>query len=327
MSLEKTVIVVGGAGYIGSQCVLDLKDSSYTPVVVDNFSRGHRFIAERLGVELCEGSLEDQTFMTNVLKTYRPVAVMHFAAYAYVGESVSDPALYYHNNVATTLSLLDAMKAQNVMNFIFSSTCATYGIPQTVPLTEETPQNPISPYGFTKLVVERILRDYESAYGMRSMIFRYFNAAGGHPSAQIGELHDPETHLIPLAINAALGKGELTVLGNDYDTPDGTCIRDYIHVADISKAHILGLEYLLKEKKSNILNIGTGTGTSVLEIIKAVEKVSGKKVPYKFGERRAGDPPRLVASSGKIQRELSWTPKYTDIEEIVRTAWNWHEKQ
>ena len=323
---KKSVLVAGGAGYIGSQVVLDLKEAGYHPVIVDNFVAGNRDIASTLGVPVFEGALDDRSFVRSVLKETKPVAVMHFAAFAYVGESVLDPQKYYANNVVTTLALLEMMREARVNKFIFSSTCATYGTPERLPITEETPQNPINPYGFTKLAVERILRDFDVAYGMKSVVFRYFNASGAHPSGCIGERHDPESHLIPLAMYAAMGRGELSVFGDDYDTPDGTCVRDYIHVADISQAHILGLEDILKNARSNVFNIGTGVGNSVLEVIRSVEKVSGTKVPYVMKPRRAGDPPRLVAAAEKLSRELGWKPRYTEIDEIIKTAWAWHQK-
>lgn len=321
---QQTILVTGGAGYIGSQAVLDLSRAGFNAVIIDNFSRGDKSIASRLKVPLLKGDIGNRKFVIKVLNKYKPSAVMHFAALAYVGESVTDPSLYYQNNVGTTLELFAAMLHCNIKNFIFSSTCATYGIPAKVPITEDTPQNPINPYGQTKLMVEKILHDYDAAYDFKSVIFRYFNAAGADPSSLIGECHQPETHLLPLAIYSALGRGALKVFGEDYDTPDGTCIRDYIHVSDIAHAHILGLRYLLQKRKSNVFNIGNGQGYSVLDIIKAVEKISGKKVKYKIGARRAGDPPRLVANATKLIKTVGWKPRFAKLETIVETAYRWH---
>jgi UDP-glucose 4-epimerase len=255
----------------------------------------------------------------------RPIeAVMHFAAYAYVGESVTDPAKYYNNNLAGSLSLLEAMRKAGVNKFIFSSTCATYGVPQEIPITEVHPQAPVNPYGWTKLMIEQALADYQAAYGLQSVILRYFNAAGADPGGRIGERHIPETHLIPLAIEAAVDADRpLSVFGTDYDTPDGTCIRDYIHVTDLAQAHLLGLEHLMGKGKGGVFNLGNGSGFSVRDIIKCVEKVSGRQVHWNDAPRRAGDPPQLVGSSRKIKAELGWEPKHADIEEIVRTAYAW----
>ncbi len=324
MNQNKNIIVFGGAGYIGSHAVLALAEAGYSPIIYDNFSNGNRSIATKLAVPLIEGEISDRKLLAQSFDKFAPTAVMHFAAYAYVGESVEDPSKYYNNNVNTTLVLLDEMRKANINNFIFSSTCATYGVPDRFPIDEQTTQCPVNPYGHTKLMVEQILSDFDKAYNFKSVIFRYFNAAGAHPSGSIGELHNPETHLIPLTFSAATGGAALKVFGNDYDTQDGTCIRDYIHVSDIAEAHVLGLEYLLKNKKSDVFNIGTGTGTSVLEIIKSVEKISGKKVQFLMNPRRAGDPAKLVADSLKIKKILGWNPKYSDLETIIKTAWNWH---
>lgn len=326
MSSGKKIFVVGGGGYIGSQAVLDLKDSGYNPIIVDSFVTGNRDLASKLGVEILEGDVGDETFLKEIFSKHTPDSVMHFAAYAYVGESVKDPQKYYKNNVENTLKLLQVMREKKVSKFIFSSTCATYGIPATVPITEDTPQAPVNPYGKTKLVVEGILKDFSAAYGLSFVAFRYFNAAGGDPKGRVGERHDPETHLIPLAFDAASGKAPLSVFGSDYPTADGTCIRDYIHVSDIAQAHILGVKYLEGGGQSDFMNIGNGNGFSVLEVIKTVEAVSGKKVPFSMGARREGDPPALVAKADKIKKVLQWKAAYPDLKVIVETAWDWYQK-
>lgn len=325
MSNAKKIFVVGGGGYIGSHAVLDLKEAGYTPVIVDSFVTGNRDLAARLDVEILEGDVGSETFLRDIFEKHQPNSVMHFAAFAYVGESVKEPQKYYKNNVENTLTLLRVMRESKVNRFIFSSTCATYGIPQSVPITEETPQAPVNPYGKTKLIVEGILKDFATAYGLKFVAFRYFNAAGGDPQGRVGERHDPETHLIPLALDAASGKAPLSVFGSDYPTPDGTCIRDYIHVADIAQAHTLGARYLDEGGESDFMNIGNGNGFSVLDVIKTVEHITGKKVPYTMSERRAGDPPCLVASADKIKRTLKWKAKFPELEKIVQTAWNWHQ--
>lgn len=325
-STNGAIIVVGGAGYIGSHAVRDLAKRGFTPIIIDNFITGNKEIAEKLNVKICEGNIADQKFLKAVFNEHRPQAVMHFAAHAYVGESVSDPLKYYRNNVAATISLLEVMRDTNVNKMIFSSTCATYGVPEKLPITEDTPQNPINPYGFGKLAVERILLDCDRAWGLKSVIFRYFNASGAAADGMIGEMHDPETHLIPLVIKAALQGETLSVFGNDYPTADGTCIRDYIHVEDISDAHIRGLEYLNDGGVTEVFNIGTEKGNSIKEVINCVEKLSGKKVPHKFETRREGDPPILVASATKLRQKLNWKPKYTEINDVIATALNWHQR-
>lgn len=320
----KEILVTGGAGYIGSQAVLDLVAAGWKPVVLDNFSCGRREIAEKLSVPVYEGDTRDSSRLDKVFSSHSFVAVMHFAALAQVGESVAHPERYYENNVWGTLALLQAMVRHGVKNFIFSSTCATYGEPEVVPMSEALPQKPINPYGHSKLMVERILRDMYSAHGVCSVSFRYFNAAGAHPEGIVGECHDPETHLIPLVIGAATGRNTLKVFGDNYPTPDGTCIRDYIHVADIAQAHILGLEWLQQGGGIEFFNIGSGSGFSVFEVIRAVEALAGKKVPYEIGARRPGDPPALVADATKLQETLGWKPEYPELERIVDTAWRWH---
>jgi UDP-glucose 4-epimerase len=319
------VLVAGGAGYIGSHCVKQLSAAGHEPVVLDNLVYGHR-AAVAPSVRFHEVNLGDQAAIDRVLAAEKPDVVMHFAAFAYVGESVTDPLKYYHNNVAATLNLLDAMLRHGVKKFVFSSTCATYGIPVKMPITEELPQRPINPYGQTKLDVENMLKALAPATGLSFAAFRYFNAAGAAEDGTIGEDHTPESHLIPLAIGAAQGlRPALQIFGNDYPTPDGTCLRDYVHVDDLSRAHIAAFPLLEKPGARHFYNLGTGTPTSVLEVIRAVEKVSGLKVPANFAPRRAGDPPALYADAAKARAELGWIPKFQSIEPIVATAWRWHQ--
>ena len=330
MSLGKpTILVTGGAGYIGSHTVLALKQAGYNVVILDNLVYGHRDLVERvLQVELIVGDTGDRALLDHLFKTRDITAVMHFSAYAYVGESVTDPAKYYRNNVVGTLTLLEAMLTASVKKFVFSSTCATYGVPEFVPIPETHPQNPINPYGATKLMVERILSDFDVAYGFQSVRFRYFNAAGANPSGLLGEDHNPETHLIPLVLMTALGKREsISIFGTDYPTPDGTCIRDYIHVNDLADAHILGLEYLLKGGDSEVFNLGNGSGFSVREVIAAVEQVTGLSIPVEERDRRPGDPPILIGTSEKARTILGWQPQYLSIKDIVAHAWQWHQKR
>lgn len=318
------VLVVGGAGYIGSHCVRQLQAAGHRPVVLDNLVFGHRH-AVAADVPFYDADLGDEEAVGRILEREKIELVMHFAAFAYVGESVSDPLKYYFNNVVATLHLLRTMLARGVTKFVFSSTCATYGIPTQMPIIETLQQSPINPYGQTKLDVENALKAIASAHGLSFAAFRYFNAAGAATDGSIGEQHDPETHLIPLAIDAALGRRPaLQVFGNDYPTPDGTCLRDYVHVDDLSRAHIAVFEKLEKPGASLFYNLGTGTPTSVLEVIQAVERVSGKRVPHQFGPRRAGDPPALYADSTKAKTELNWQVEYPSIEPIVATAWKWH---
>jgi UDP-glucose-4-epimerase GalE len=319
------VLVVGGAGYIGSHCVKQLVAAGHEPVVVDNLVYGHR-AAVAPSIRLHDINLGDATAIDRVLGEEKPEAVMHFAAYAYVGESVTNPLKYYQNNVAATLNMLEAMIRHGVKKFVFSSTCATYGIPEKMPITEDSIQKPINPYGQTKLDVETLLRALAPATGLSFAAFRYFNAAGASEDGSIGEDHDPETHLIPLAFAAAQGLAPaLKIFGRDYATPDGTCLRDYVHVDDLSRAHITAIAHLEKPGTQLFYNLGTGKPTSVLEVIQAVEKVSGLKVPAEFAPRRAGDPPALYADAAKAKKELGWTPKFTTIEPIVATAWRWHQ--
>jgi UDP-glucose 4-epimerase len=325
---KPTILVTGGAGYIGSHAVKALQTSGYQVLVLDNLVYGHQDIAKTLGVDLIIGDTTDRSLLDKLFSDRVISAVMHFAAYAYVGESVSQPDKYYRNNVVGTLVLLEAMIAANIKNFVFSSTCASYGVPQQIPITEEHPQSPINPYGATKLMVERILQDFDVAYGLKSVIFRYFNAAGADPSGAIGEDHNPETHLIPLVLQAALGKREsITVYGSDYPTPDGTCVRDYIHVSDLADAHVLGLQYLLDGNQSAIFNLGNGNGFSVQQVIDAAREITGKPINVVMGDRRAGDPPALVGSSEKARRILNWQPQYAVLHLILQHAWAWHQKR
>ena len=316
------ILVTGGAGYIGSHYVDYAKKQGTQILVLDNLVYGHAAAVD--GVTLVRGDMGDPKLLDEIFTQSKIEAVVHFAAYAYVGESVTNPAKYYNNNTVATLAVLDAMVRHKVSNFIFSSTCATYGNPQYVPMDEAHPQSPINPYGESKLFVEKILSAYSRAYGLKYTALRYFNAAGAAPEGHIGESHDPETHLLPLILQTALGKRDsISVFGTDYDTPDGTCIRDYIHILDLAQAHDLALQRLKAGGESAIYNLGTEQGKSVREVIAACEKVSGKPIRVKEEARREGDPPRLVASAGKAKAELGWQPAYTDLEEIVRTAWAW----
>jgi UDP-arabinose 4-epimerase len=317
------VLVTGGAGYIGSQTAKHLAAAGFRPVVLDNLSTGHRW-AVRWG-PLVRGDVGDGDLVRRVIREYAVAAVVHFAASAYVGESVRQPRKYFQNNVANTLALLDAMIDTGVGHLVFSSTCATYGVPDVLPVREDNPQRPSSPYGDSKLFVERALDAYGRAYGLRWAALRYFNAAGADPEGELGEDHDPETHLIPLAIDAARGRRpSVDVFGTDYSTPDGTAIRDFVHVADLAAAHVRALRYLLDGGESLALNLGAGTGHSVLEVIAAVEKVSGRPVPVRESARRPGDPPALVADPRRAEAVLGWQARHSDLEFIVRTAWRWH---
>jgi UDP-arabinose 4-epimerase len=317
------VLVIGGAGYIGSHTARALKKAGHEVIVFDNLSTGYEFLAS--GFEFVKGDVLDAPALERVLS--RVDAIMHFAAHAYVGESVSNPKKYFHNNVEGGLSILNAALATGVKKIIFSSTCAVYGEPAKVPIEESAPRQPVNPYGVSKLFFEQALEAYDRAYGFRYASLRYFNAAGADESGEIGELHDPETHLIPLALKAAAGAGpELHVFGSDYPTPDGTCIRDYIHVNDLAAAHVKALEHLAAGKNSIAVNVGTGRGYSVKEVISAVEKRTGKRVPHKVVPRRVGDPPELVANPAKAQSLLAWKAT-RGLDEIVATAWNWTERR
>jgi UDP-glucose-4-epimerase GalE len=317
------VLVVGGAGYIGSHTARALKAAGHEVIIFDNLSTGFEILAA--GFELIKGDMLDGAALARVLP--RTDAIMHFAALAYVGESVTNPKKYFHNNVEGGLSLLNAALDAGVKKIIFSSTCAVYGEPAKVPIEESTPRQPVNPYGVSKLFFEQALESYARAYGFRFASLRYFNAAGADESGEIGELHEPETHLIPLALSAAAGVGpELQVFGSDYPTPDGTCVRDYVHVNDLASAHLKALDHLAAGKESFAVNVGTGTGASVQEVITAVEKATGRRVPRKIVPRRPGDPPILVANPAKAQTLLQWKAT-RGLREVVVTAWNWMERQ
>lgn len=315
------ILVMGGAGYIGSHTVRHLLDNGYDVVVTDNLVYGHREAVDSRA-QFVRADLLNPESLDAVFDAHNIDAVIHFAAFAYVGESVTAPEKYYNNNVVGTINLLNAMLAHNVKKIVFSSTCATYGEPQYTPIDEKHPQNPINPYGRTKLMIEQIFADYERAYGLQHIALRYFNAAGCSADGVIGESHTPETHIIPLVLKAITGeRDKISVFGTDYDTPDGTCIRDYIHVEDLASAHRLAVEKL--GTYNGCINLGTGVGTSVREIITAAEHVSGKKCPVEYGPRRAGDPAKLFANNTLAREILGWNPKYTNITDIIETAWNW----
>lgn len=317
------VLLIGGAGYIGSHAARTLMRLGHTPIIYDNLSTGHAFLAR--GFELVRGDILDQSALLPLLR--RVDAVMHFAAHAYVGESVTNPRKYFRNNVEGGLSLLNAAVDAGVKRIIFSSTCAVYGEPTSIPIAENSVRQPVNPYGVSKLFFEHALEAYDRAYGLRFASLRYFNAAGGDESGEIGELHEPETHLIPLALRAAAGTGpELQILGADYPTPDGTCIRDYTHVTDLAEAHVKALEYLQAGKESLAANLGTGRGHSVREVIAMVEEVTGNPVPVRLSPRRPGDPPALIADPQRAEKLLQWTAKRS-LREIVSTAWNWTKQR
>jgi UDP-arabinose 4-epimerase len=324
--MSETVLVTGGAGYVGSHTAKALARAGYHPVTLDNLGRGFAH-AVRWG-PLERGDILDRGFLDAAITRWRPSAVLHFAAFSYVGESVGAPALYYRNNVVGSLTLLEAMRDHGIANIVFSSTCATYGLPVKLPLAEDHPQAPINPYGASKLMVERLLADMGAAHGLRSVALRYFNAAGADPDGEIGENHDPETHLIPLAIGAALGtQPKLKIFGTDYPTADGTCIRDYIHVSDLADAHVAALRHLEAGGASMACNLGTGSGLSVRAIVSEVERVAGRAVPAEEGPRRAGDPPELVADPTRARERLGWTPQRSDIASVISTAYRWAARQ
>jgi UDP-glucose 4-epimerase len=319
------VLVTGGAGYIGSHTARLLEQSGYSVIIYDNFSRGHRAAVE--GLTVIEGDTAEYDKLVQVLEEEEIGAVMHFAAHSQVGESVEKPALYYRNNVIGGLTLLDAVLAAGVQFFVFSSSAAVYGEPLRTPIAEDHALNPTNPYGETKVVIEKALEDYGRAYSLKTVALRYFNAAGAAADGSIGEDHEPETHLIPLVIKAVLGqRDKVTVFGDDYPTADGTAVRDYIHVDDLAKAHLLALEALPRGNCRAAYNLGNGKGYSVLEVIRAVEKVTGEKVPFTIGARREGDPAVLVAAADQAKAELGWQPEYGELESIVASAWRWHSK-
>ena len=319
------ILIVGGAGYIGAHVNKQLNINGYETIVFDNLSYGHEDFVKWGIFE--RGNLGNINDIRKIFQKYPITAVMQFAAFTYVGESVEDPQKYYINNVCNTLNLIKVMLEFDVKTLVFSSTCATYGNPIEIPITETHPQNPISPYGYGKLMVENILSDYSNAYNLKYVSLRYFNAAGADPDSEIGELHDPETHLIPLILDAASGKrSNIKIFGTDYNTPDGTCLRDYVHVTDLADAHLKALQYLENGGKSDYFNLGNGNGFSVLEVIEKAREITGKEIIAVEDKRRQGDPPILVGSSDKIRNILKWEPKYYDLSQIIESAWKWHEK-
>ena len=328
-SKNQTILVTGGAGYIGSHAALALKKAGYDVIILDNLSYGHQEIVDDvLQVKLIIGDTSDRPLLDKLFTTHKIDAVMHFAAYIAVGESVNEPGKYYTNNVASTLNLLEAMVSHGINKVVFSSTCAVYGMPKEVPMTENHPHNPLSPYAASKDMVERILTDFDTAFELKSVAFRYFNACGADPGGSLGEDHTPETHLIPLALLTALKKRDsLYIFGTDYDTLDGTCVRDYIHVNDLADAHVLGLEYLLAGGKSEVFNLGNGNGFSVREVIETAREVTGLEIPAIESDRRPGDAPILVGSSEKVRTMLGWNPNYADLKKIISHAWQWHQKR
>jgi len=320
------VLVVGGAGYIGSHTAKVLHQCGHHPVVLDSLVHGHEDFVK--WGEFIKADMDNRPVVDRVLREHSIDAVMLFAAFAYVGESMTEPERYYINNVARTLCLLQAMKERGVKYIVYSSTCATYGIPERIPISENHVQNPISPYGRSKLMVEKILKDYHAAYGMNYMILRYFNAAGADPENEIGEDHNPETHLIPLVLDVAIGrKPRIAVYGTDYDTPDGTCVRDYVHVMDLAGAHVLALDKLTRENESGVFNLGTERGYSVKQVIDTVASITHIPIDRALAGRRPGDPAVLVAESRKAREQLRWEPRYSDLDSMVLHAWNWHRKR
>lgn len=318
------VLITGGAGYIGSHTVRHLAKNGHQLVVLDDLCYGHEEALAGLNLTFHRGNIGDRDLLRSIFSDHQIESVIHFAAFAYVGESVTDPLKYYQNNLAQPLNLLEAVQAAGCRNFVFSSTCATYGEPETQPITEAEPQNPVNPYGQSKLMLEKVLADCDRAWGLKSACLRYFNACGAHPEAVIGEDHNPETHLIPLVLDAALGDREnITICGTDYPTPDGTCVRDYIHVQDLATAHLAALEYLQTEQKSLACNLGTGRGVSVREIIQKAQKITGKPIPVVEGERRPGDPPVLVADPSLAKSLLAWEARYQDVSDSIAHAWQW----
>jgi UDP-glucose-4-epimerase GalE len=318
----KTVLVTGGAGFVGSHACKALSRAGHLPVTIDNLERGHERAVKWGPLE--RGDLRNENDLARVFEARRPWAVMHFAAYAYVGESASDPAKYYENNVGGSAKLLQACAAFGCRQIVFSSSCATYGVPERLPLKEDAPQNPVNPYGYTKLVVERMLKEVEAAHGIRHVALRYFNAAGADPNGELGELHQPETHLIPLVLFAAMGREpSIKIFGNDYPTPDGTCVRDYVHVSDLADAHVAALNWLGAGKPSESFNLGNGLGFSVAEVVKSAKEVTKLSVRTEMSPRRPGDPPVLVSDSGKARELLGWIPNFPVLDQQILHAWTW----
>lgn len=319
----KTILVTGGAGYIGSHVCKALAEAGYIPVTFDNLVFGHRW-AVRWG-PFIEGDILDRQALDRAFREFEPAAVMHFAAFAYVGESMTDPGKYYRNNVAGTLTLLEAMRDHGKAQLVFSSTCAVYGDPQSCPIEESHPCLPVNPYGASKWMIERMLKDFDAAHGLRSICLRYFNAAGADPSGEIGEAHDPETHLIPLVLGAAAGaRASVTIYGDAHNTPDGTCVRDYVHVADLAQAHVLALQALNSGASSTAYNLGNGQGFSVREVIDVARQVTGRPIAVNIGAPRPGDPAHLVGDAARIRRDLGWQPQHAALCDIIETAWHWH---
>lgn len=326
LSEARKILVTGGAGYIGSHTCKAIAEAGMVPVTFDNFSYGHEDFVQWGPLE--RGDLADPARIDEVIARHKPDAVMHFAAFAYVGESIENPEIYYRNNVIGSIHLLEAMRRGGVDKIVFSSTCATYGEPRSLPLGEDHPQNPINPYGTTKMIIERALAEFGHAYGMRNVTLRYFNAAGADPECRIGEDHNPEAHLVPLVLDVALGRRkDIAIFGGDYDTPDGTCVRDYIHVDDIASAHILALGHLDAGHSSASFNLGNGHGYSVREVAELAAKVTGKPIATRMTPRREGDPPRLIADSSRAKSILGWTPSRPKLETILEDAWKWHRKR
>ena len=322
---EKIVLVTGGAGYIGSHTCKALSLEGYLPVTYDNLVYGHDWAVKWGPFE--RGDILDRGRLSDVISHYKPAAVVHFAAFTYVGESVADPGKYYRNNVSGSLTLLEAARDHGIRRFVFSSTAAVYGIPDSIPIQENARQNPINPYGVSKQIVERMLIDFGAAHDIRSVALRYFNAAGADPDNETGEFHDPESHLIPLVLDAVSGRRpHITIFGTDYPTPDGTCIRDYIHVSDLADAHVKALQALERGSPSGACNLGNGRGFSVREVIDTVERVTGLSVPAKLGDRRPGDPARLISDASRARTELGWEPRIAELDQIISSAWAWHQR-
>jgi len=318
----ETILVTGGAGFVGSHTCKALARAGYLPVTLDNLERGHRWAIKWGPFE--QADLRNKRDLQRIFEKWKPSAVVHFAAYSNVGESVAEPTKYYDNNIGGTANLLAACAEFGCKNIVFSSTCSTYGIPIKLPLKEDDPQQPVNPYGYSKLVVERMLKDTEAAHGIRHVALRYFNASGADPDCEIGELHEPESHLIPLVLFAALGRrSSITILGNDYPTPDGTCIRDYVHVSDLADAHVAAIEWLAAGKASEAFNLGNGQGHSVSDVVRISEQVTGLTINTEIGPRRDGDPPVLVSDSTKARQLLGWNPKYASLDQQISHAWKW----